>query len=113
MGELASLASPMPPGQRHDPRVAEKIDELMEAVKLDPFHGIGKPKHLSGFWSRRITEEHRLLYEVVGDQVNVLIPIPDRMRGNSIWNWNARHGGRARNAKHFGRQGESRLAAAD
>jgi len=58
--------------QRHEPRVAEKIDELMEAVKLDPFHGIGKPKHLSGFWSRRITEEHRLLYEVVGDQVNVL-----------------------------------------
>ena len=45
--------------------------------------------------------------------MDILIPIPDRMRGNSIWNWNTRHGGRARNAKRFWRQGESRLAAAD
>ena len=49
---------------------------LVEAVLADPFQGIGKPerlKHqLAGAWSRRITQEHRLVYEVNGKRVDFL-----------------------------------------
>jgi toxin YoeB len=58
--------------QKHEPRVAGKIDELMDAVELDPFSGIGKPKYLNGYWSRRITEKHRLFYKVIDGKVLVL-----------------------------------------
>lgn len=48
--------------------IAKKIVQLIEAIKQNPFDGIGKPeplKHqLSGYWSRRINKEHRLIYEV-------------------------------------------------
>ena len=51
-----------------DRRVALRILQLMEAVLRDPFDGIGKPeplKHLGpGTWSRRINQEHRLVYLV-------------------------------------------------
>jgi toxin YoeB len=57
---------------KHEPRVAAKIDELLEAVRADPFGGVGKPKYLDGYWSRRITQEHRLFYRVVGGRVYVL-----------------------------------------
>jgi len=57
-------------------RVAVKILDLAEAVMRDPFAGIGKPeplKHLApGAWSRRITEEHRLVYWVTDDRVDFL-----------------------------------------
>jgi len=47
----------------------KKIAQLIEAVTIDPFPGIGKPeplKHqLSGCWSRRISIEHRLVYEIL------------------------------------------------
>jgi len=60
---------------KHNRNNADKIDELMEAIKVDPFKGIGKPeplKHdLQGYWSRHITEKERILYEVVGDIVYV------------------------------------------
>lgn len=53
-----------------DPEVSLKIRELIKAIRRDPFKGVGKPealKHsLKGFWSRRITREHRLVYRVVG-----------------------------------------------
>lgn len=53
-----------------DPDTALKIKELIKAIKHHPFKGIGKPeplKHgLKGFWSRRITGEHRLVYKVSG-----------------------------------------------
>ena len=56
--------------------VAVRILDLMEAVLRDPFQGIGKPeplKHLlAGAWSRRITEEHRLVYAVSNDLVDFL-----------------------------------------
>jgi toxin YoeB len=46
-------------------------NELIEATKRDPFSGIGKPeplKHaLAGFWSRRITDEHRMVYKAERD----------------------------------------------
>lgn len=57
-------------------RVALKILDLAEAIMRDPFTGIGKPeplKHLAvGAWSRRITEEHRLVYLVGEDRIDFL-----------------------------------------
>jgi toxin YoeB len=56
--------------QREDHKMALRIMELIEAVRRQPFTGIGKPEllrnELSGFWSRRITQEHRLVYRVTG-----------------------------------------------
>jgi toxin YoeB len=53
----------------HDePRVALRVLQLVESVRRTPQSGVGKPellKHLgSGYWSRRITQEHRLVYRV-------------------------------------------------
>ena len=57
--------------QQQDKRTVKRINELIEATKRDPFSGIGKPeplKHaLAGFWSRRITDEHRMVYKVEKD----------------------------------------------
>jgi toxin YoeB len=54
--------------QRHDRDTVRRINRLIEAAQRDPFHGIGKPEplkgELSGCWSRRITQEHRLVYTV-------------------------------------------------
>ena len=54
---------------RQNRQLAYKIDKLLQDIRRDPFGGIGKPealKHeLQGFWSRRITQEHRLVYEIV------------------------------------------------
>ena len=56
--------------QQEDPKIAQRINELLVATMRQPFTGIGKPEplrnELSGFWSRRITQEHRLLYRVTG-----------------------------------------------
>ena len=52
--------------QRHDPRVAARIERLLAETMRTPFKGIGKPEplkgELSGWWSRRLTLEHRLVY---------------------------------------------------
>ncbi len=57
----------------HDRRIARRIVRLIKEIERDPWSGIGKPeplKHdLAGFWSRRITDEHRLVYSVEGDQI--------------------------------------------
>ncbi len=57
-------------------RVALKVMDLVEAVTRDPFRGIGKPeplRHLgSNVWSRRITQEHRLVYLVRHDRIDFL-----------------------------------------
>ena len=59
-----------------DRRVALKALELLEAVLREPFVGIGKPeplKHmLAGSWSRRLTQEHRIVYLVRGNEVHFL-----------------------------------------
>lgn len=59
-----------------DRRVALKIVDLIEAVTRDPFGGIGKPepiRHLgANLWSRRITQEHRLVYLVRHDRIDFL-----------------------------------------
>jgi toxin YoeB len=52
--------------QKHDKQMVERINKLIKEIQREPFAGIGKPealKHaLSGFWSRRITDEHRIVY---------------------------------------------------
>lgn len=59
-----------------DRRVALRVLELVEAVVRDPFGGIGKPEPLRhllvGAWSRRITQEHRLVYLVRDNRVDFL-----------------------------------------
>ena len=57
-----------------DRRAVLRIFKLVEAVMGDPFQGVGKPEPLkflgSGVWSRRITQEHRLVYVVRRDRVD-------------------------------------------
>jgi toxin YoeB len=59
-----------------DRRMAQRIVRLIQAVQRDPFTGIGKPeplKHeLAGCWSRRINDEHRLVYQVLEDKIRIL-----------------------------------------
>ena len=61
--------------QRQDKAVVKRINELITACKRDPFVGIGKPeplKHaLAGFWSRRITEEHRMVYKADNEALSI------------------------------------------
>ncbi len=57
-----------------DRRAALRIFKLIQAVMRDPFQGIGKPEPLkflgSGVWSRRITQEHRLVYVVGQNRID-------------------------------------------
>lgn len=57
-------------------RMALRVLDLVEAVMRDPFQGVGKPEPLkyvlAGAWSRRITEEHRLVYAVSAERVDFL-----------------------------------------
>ena len=57
--------------QRQDRKMLERINKLIREIQRHPFEGIGKPeplKHaLAGFWSRRINDEHRIVYKVEGD----------------------------------------------
>jgi toxin YoeB len=59
-----------------DNRTARRLLELVQAVMDDPFGGIGKPEplkfELSGCWSRRITQEHRVVYKVYDDRITFL-----------------------------------------
>ncbi len=59
--------------QKTDKKLLNRINELIKAIKRTPFEGIGKPeplKHaLAGYWSRRINDEHRLVYKVEGDSL--------------------------------------------
>jgi toxin YoeB len=61
--------------QKQDRKMVERINKLIQEVKRDPFSGVGKPeplKHaLAGFWSRRITDEHRMVYRVEGDSLQI------------------------------------------
>jgi toxin YoeB len=56
-----------------DRKIALRVLELMTAILADPFVGIGKPEplrfELAGCWSRRITQEHRLVYRVIADRI--------------------------------------------
>ena len=61
--------------QKQDRKLVDRINKLIEATAPDPFIGIGKPELLkhafTGFWSRRINDEHRMVYRVTGDQLEI------------------------------------------
>jgi toxin YoeB len=56
--------------QKEDQKILASINELVKDIKRNPFKGLGKPEplkhHLAGWWSRRISGEHRLVYRVSG-----------------------------------------------
>jgi toxin YoeB len=58
------------------PKTALKILDLLQEICKNPFEGKGKPEPLKhkykGFWSRRITDEHRIIYEVTESHINVV-----------------------------------------
>lgn len=59
--------------QQKDKNILKKINTLIKEIKREPFKGIGEPEALkynwSGYWSRRITIEHRLVYKVTSDAI--------------------------------------------
>lgn len=59
-----------------DSKIKAKINSLVQSIESTPYSGIGKPealKHgLSGYWSRRINREHRLVYKVTTDKVVII-----------------------------------------
>jgi toxin YoeB len=65
--------------QKSDQKIVEWINNLIKDIKHDPFKGLGKPeplKHaLQGWWSRRITQEDRLVYRISGTESNKYLEI--------------------------------------
>ena len=63
----------------HDQETHSRLNELIETARRTPFKGLGKPEplrgDLAGFWSRRITGEHRMLYAVEGKGASQCIVI--------------------------------------
>lgn len=59
-----------------DRKVMKKINNLLKDIERNPFDGVGKPEplrnELSGYWSRRITEKHRLIYKVHEDKIYII-----------------------------------------
>jgi toxin YoeB len=59
--------------QETDRKMLKRINMLIREIQRDPFSGIGKPeplKHaLAGYWSRRISDEHRIVYKIEGDSL--------------------------------------------
>ena len=62
--------------QEHDRKLVKRINLLIKDALRSPFEGLGKPEplkgDLSGYWSRRITDEHRLVYAVTADELVVI-----------------------------------------
>ncbi len=61
--------------QQNDKKILKKINRLIKEIQREPFEGIGEPEPLkynwSGYWSRRITIEHRLVYKVSDDNLMI------------------------------------------
>ena len=61
--------------QKTDRKILERINNMVKDISRNPYKGLGKPEPLKykyqGFWSRRITEEHRLIYRVVNDEIQI------------------------------------------
>jgi toxin YoeB len=61
--------------QEHDKQLLRKLNQLLKDCQRDPLSGIGKPEplkgDLSGAWSRRINDEHRLVYIVANEEIRV------------------------------------------
>ncbi|MGB5633389.1 MAG: Txe/YoeB family addiction module toxin [Waterburya sp.] len=62
--------------QQNDKKLLKKINTLIKDIQRNPFDGIGKPEplkaNLSGYWSRRINSEHRLVYQVMKDNIVIV-----------------------------------------
>jgi len=62
--------------QKHDVKIPSRINALIREIQRTPFEGTGKPEQLrhtlSGYWSRRLTEEHRIVYKVTTDAVLIV-----------------------------------------
>lgn len=62
--------------QTFDKNILKRINNLIKDIQREPFHGIGKPEPLkfdmAGYWSRRITEDHRLVYKTHDHKVIIL-----------------------------------------
>ena len=62
--------------QQHDKKKVTKINELLKDIAGTPFEGLGKPEALkhkyAGFWSRRIDDEHRLIYRFNQDEIQIV-----------------------------------------
>ncbi len=63
--------------QKADKKVLRKINELIKEIRKSPFDGIGKPEplrfDLSGYWSRRINQDHRLVYKISEHSNEIII----------------------------------------
>jgi len=61
--------------QKNDKQKLKRINELLKDISRNPYEGIGKPEPLrfnyAGFWSTRIDEEHRLIYKVDDDEIQI------------------------------------------
>ncbi|WP_038313254.1 Txe/YoeB family addiction module toxin [Kingella kingae] len=62
--------------QTADRKILKRINLLIQDIQREPFDGIGKPEplrfNLAGFWSRRIDEEHRLVYAIENEQIFIV-----------------------------------------
>lgn len=62
--------------QSFDKKILKKVNTLIKDIKREPFGGLGKPEplkyELQGYWSRRMTDEHRLVYEVFEESIIVV-----------------------------------------
>lgn len=62
--------------QMQDKKMLKRINQLIKDIQRNPFEGIGKPEplkgNLTGFWSRRIDEEHRIVYAVEKEMVIII-----------------------------------------
>jgi toxin YoeB len=61
--------------QKTDRKNLDRINKLVKDISRNPYTGLGKPEPLKykyqGYWSRRITEEHRLIHRVVNDEIHI------------------------------------------
>jgi toxin YoeB len=61
--------------QKTDKKILKRINKLMNDIQRNKYEGLGKPealKHnLSGYWSRRITNEHRIVYKIDNDSIPI------------------------------------------
>ncbi len=62
--------------QTQDKKILKKLNTLIEETARTPFEGTGKPEplrhELAGFWSRRISDEHRLIYRIKDDALEIV-----------------------------------------
>lgn len=69
MGGLSLLA-------KKNPKIIKRIHDLIKSAKRTPFEGLGQPEplkfDLSGYWSRRIDQEHRIVYEITEEQLIII-----------------------------------------